>query len=798
MQNTRGREYFSLDNLNELCGIDDNIDFASSLIQNYEKLHLELENADNKNKENADNKNIKAKAQGEEVSSNDRSSDVKTIKRHADCLIHLKKKFDSMVKLKGSLNFNLDKLDKLCSIDDDTAFADYLVKNSNTIHQELRNIEKNSNMVLSQSTETGLNSQSTFVKTIQGHAKYLLYVVKKAGLKSPSTTSPDSSDKWLYAREVLEAIKQKQRDRKLNISVVGEFSTGKSTFINALLRQKLLVSSPIQGTTLASTVIEQGDEYSIEASFLGEGKKEKKLFSDIASMRMHLSELTTNEATAKRLKSVHVTLPTECFCPDIRIIDTPGTNAIEAWHEEVTVRTIKKQSDLSIILITAERMVTNTVIAFVKKNLHPILSQCVFVVTHIDQIEDENDRGMQLDYIRKKIKDELELENPLVLPYASTLVLGTGQSDLPENVKQSLVEESLNNERQLQRHTARMRLIAQVKNLMILINDLYEDVKNHISVFSQKIGERLTLLSQTQKADFQSFIQNQKKKVLEELEKQIEEITDSAEEKVEEESRRMKSELLGNVMNINTLDGLKFHVEKEISPRFADEISNLAQKTGMYSEQMSRKLRSSIEKFYVSFKKEYQQRGLLKLEIPVHTLSIPRINTVNSVDLSSAFNYVVEEVSKENMAIGTGAVAGAVTGGMIAGPFGALAGAFIGCFFGATGAEKLKQVKNKCYEKLSSGMDDSLNKIGWRMRDSVQEYGDSILKMCSSEVDRYYETYKNSINALVNKERQKIKELELVLKKTQSDSELVSERSKRLESVEHRLDELAGGINYEC
>ncbi|MBR4329425.1 MAG: hypothetical protein IKP71_06185, partial [Candidatus Riflebacteria bacterium] len=38
----------------------------------------------------------------------------------------------------------------------------------------------------------------------------------------------------------LNYIKEKQQDKLLNISVVGDFSTGKSTFINALLKCGLL------------------------------------------------------------------------------------------------------------------------------------------------------------------------------------------------------------------------------------------------------------------------------------------------------------------------------------------------------------------------------------------------------------------------------------------------------------------------------------------------------------------------------------------------------------------------------
>lgn len=54
----------------------------------------------------------------------------------------------------------------------------------------------------------------------------------------------------------LQLIHNKEKDKCLNLSVIGEFSTGKSTFINALLGEELLIYSVIQGTTVVNTVIE--------------------------------------------------------------------------------------------------------------------------------------------------------------------------------------------------------------------------------------------------------------------------------------------------------------------------------------------------------------------------------------------------------------------------------------------------------------------------------------------------------------------------------------------------------------
>ena len=52
----------------------------------------------------------------------------------------------------------------------------------------------------------------------------------------------------------IQKIESRAADKQLYLAVVGEFSVGKSSFINALLRDNFLMSDVLQGTTTAPTV----------------------------------------------------------------------------------------------------------------------------------------------------------------------------------------------------------------------------------------------------------------------------------------------------------------------------------------------------------------------------------------------------------------------------------------------------------------------------------------------------------------------------------------------------------------
>lgn len=599
---------------------------------------------------------------------------------------------------------------------------------------------------------------------------------------------------WHRFHEMLERIRAKQNDAKLNLSIVGEFSTGKSTFINALLRQKLLVSSPIQGTTLASTIIEQGNEFALEIDFLDRKRIIKEPFGNAMDLRTRLDELTTEETLARRLRAVRVILPTECFCPDVRIIDTPGTNAIEAWHEEVTIRTLQEQSDISVVLVTADRLVTNTVLDFVKSHLRPVLSQCVFVVTHIDNVETESERKRQLDYIKKKIKSELELEDPLVLPYASTHILSDlRQTRIASPDATRLVNTSLENEKLLRQHMVRMRLIVQAKSLMHLIDDLYRELTDHINRLSEEQHEKLLLLTQTQKADFLTFITEQKRQLSREFAREIEGVEDLAEDEMESQCRSVKDSLLKGLNSQETLDALKDHLENEVRPQFNNAITQITDVAKPFYLSMRTRLRNMLQRFYASFVAEYKHRGLIELKIPTANLSYPKIEIVSANDLSGSFNYVVEQLSTENWTIGGGAAAGAAIGTAIFPGVGTVLGALAGLIGGAALSPDITQVRQTCSEKMSSEMESSFNEIRRRMQLAIKGYGKSISDMLQSEIDRYYKSYKVAVSNLVREERQKIETVEKNLSNLQCDAKVISERSKRLATVGKKLDEMSKG-----
>ena len=162
----------------------------------------------------------------------------------------------------------------------------------------------------------------------------------------------------------------KQLDELFLLVVVGEFNSGKSAFINALLGDSYLE----EGVTPTTTRI----------NILRYGETTERI---VVSENEHI-----------------ITLPVE-WLSEISIVDTPGTNAIMRSHEEIITQFVP-QSDIVLFITSADRPFTESERQFLER-IHDWGKKVVVVVNKIDILQDDK---------------ELEKVNNFVLDNANRLM----------------------------------------------------------------------------------------------------------------------------------------------------------------------------------------------------------------------------------------------------------------------------------------------------------------------------------------------------------------------------------------
>ncbi len=185
-----------------------------------------------------------------------------------------------------------------------------------------------------------------------------------------STVQADPDD----VKVVKESIAQ--LDELFLLVVVGESNAGKSAFVNALLDQQILE----EGVTPTTS--------RIQALRYGEAV----------------------ETDPQNASYDIITAPVEIL-KDIRIVDTPGTNAIQREHEAITEQFVPR-ADLILFVTSADRPFTESERAFLE-GVRDWGKKIVVTVNKADILKTKKDRERVREFVAENAKQLLGVEPEL-------------------------------------------------------------------------------------------------------------------------------------------------------------------------------------------------------------------------------------------------------------------------------------------------------------------------------------------------------------------------------------------------
>ena len=580
----------------------------------------------------------------------------------------------------------------------------------------------------------------------------------------------------------LATIVEKQNDKMLNISVIGEFSTGKSSFINALVGYELLAVNVIQGTTVAITIIEYSEDFSITLTDFS-GRSSKKVYRSIDSLRQQLHIYTTDAAYAKKINYVTVTLPSDILKNGYRIIDTPGTNSLELWHEEITRRAIRELSDLSIILTDATQPMPVTLISFVDNTLGDSVKSCAFVANKIDRIREKERDGI-IRFVEKKICQSFEIEEPMVLPFSSVALTNSFAKETI-NVDSGSFLLTTSSLEKLLSYTAKQRLRAQARKILHLVDDIYSTLDNNIKNIAAQYQQELQMLERTKQTDLKPFISRQisarQKSFLsgaKDHKYTVESVCDTL-------ASNAKSSIEIKIENCATLDGLSNYIKGSLSDDIKDEGQSIISGTEAHFRELRKLFNKELKKFQKDFEREFDKLKILSVKFNVKPKDVAVKHSAHSANIGPVTTLITEELSKENWAFGGGAAAGAAIGTAIAPGVGTLFGAVIGFFAGAAAAPDTSEVKGKIKSKLSTPLRSYYRSVASDCMTNYNNYVDDINSYIETEINRYYSTYASTV-------RQRIKEWET---QHRNIKERIQKIEKEINGIENRQQSIKNIIS---
>ncbi|QOR66363.1 dynamin family protein [Cytobacillus suaedae] len=217
------------------------------------------------------------------------------------------------------------------------------------------------------------------------------------------------------------------KNEAFELIVVGEFSNGKSTFINALLGASLLPSSPKPTTAILNKIHFRNDP-KFTLHFWDDKRKpldvEESVFKRIVAPdlpedgdKKSILMVKKSEELIKSISHSEIGYPAPICENNITIIDSPGTNDLDPAREAITNHYIPK-SDAAIIILNATRPMAESEMSFIKDRiLSADIHKLFFVINFKDYIRKVEEQEKVYDYIKEQL--EKVIENPKVYMVSS-------------------------------------------------------------------------------------------------------------------------------------------------------------------------------------------------------------------------------------------------------------------------------------------------------------------------------------------------------------------------------------------
>jgi GTPase SAR1 family protein len=190
---------------------------------------------------------------------------------------------------------------------------------------------------------------------------------------------------------------------RFRLAVLGQFKRGKSTLLNALIREPLLPTGVLPLTAIPTT-IRYGRDRHVRITFRN-GHTED-FDGSLETLQQVLKRYVTEEenpANELGVAQVEVDHPATILASGVEIIDTPGIGST-LLHNTRTARETLPICDGAVFVLSPDPPITEAEVQFLKA-VHEAATRVIFVLTKTDTLM-SSDREALLPFLRKILHDQ--------------------------------------------------------------------------------------------------------------------------------------------------------------------------------------------------------------------------------------------------------------------------------------------------------------------------------------------------------------------------------------------------------
>ncbi|WP_298706783.1 dynamin family protein [uncultured Veillonella sp.] len=304
-----------------------------------------------------------------------------------------------------------------------------------------------------------------------------------------------------------------------SVVVVGRFSRGKSTFINALLGRRILPTSKKPTTAVISKITYaeeprclihykngQQEVVNEDAFFAIKALK----FCDSTSSKEDVAETVKEQDAINSIDFVEVGYPLE-FCKNtVELVDTPGTDDLNQARIDITYKYLN-QADAVILLLAADQALSIGEVEFLEEHiLKQNIKDIFYIINRKDTLNGPDEEKRVVQFVSHNLGNILKVESSEVHPYLVSSyqallcrrqangesLSSKQQMQLPDNFEFTGFADF---ERSLQGYLSeekgRRRLALYGRKTIRIIDELIEDITSRLALLAHSTDEIKAVVS---------------------------------------------------------------------------------------------------------------------------------------------------------------------------------------------------------------------------------------------------------------------------------------------------------------
>ena len=573
-------------------------------------------------------------------------------------------------------------------------------------------------------------------------------------------------------RQSVANLQRKMKNQVLHLAVVGEFSSGKSTFINALIGRRILKEA-VMPTTACATYISQGTgvlRISVEFADKKFHVKEGKFTPLLSYLQQHyglqpigtqelIDTLTSDQTVARDVKVMHLTIPHISLPDNVVIIDTPGFNPGDVSvqnHFEVTKRVVTNEADAALVLMPSDQPFSNSLRVFMHDYLNKYLHRCVFVLTMGDH-KTPSDRELLLNYVKGRLLTDFKMKTAKVFCESAITTLPVVR--IPDSMKSEWKywqEEFEAFKTKTWNLLLRNKEVILSEHLHNLALDLVHQLQGALSDKQASYELQKTQLENGRVEHIESLTSQLSTLAKQQIDKVMKRLTDTEAEEMTQARDACKALA---VSKLNRRNAFQFHTVVE--PVVADSArAGVKSALVTINEMISKQVKSAVSQQLAEMRKEFNRHysifSSLRRKAKEFKLSIEEIELPDM-----AFSSTNKLVSTTN-SDGGGKILGGIAGGAAAGAavgsvipvigtgVGAIIGGIAGAIFGGKKSEKLEDdafpiVTSTMLSEIDAHFLAARTEIEKKINERRQNIHQAIEQYAHNHVTEYGEAVENLI-----------------------------------------------------